>query len=355
MPNGHEISLLLSALLTLGCGGDAVDVGHSQNRGWADAAVENASATIPQTIHESEQGIFGFALDGDTLYALLNHNDTFELVSCKLERCRSARKVLFSGPYPNESNFRSTPLVLSAGWLYWIADDGISACPMTGCAEPRRIPTAINSALAVDAEGGVYWIDHEQASLLRITAELDAPERVREWVTEWADVVGLAVQGEYVYIAERAGSIERFRKDGTGSAEPIATDETLVALTVTADSIYYASQILTGRVVKCPLAGCAAGSDTLIDNQRWPEGVQVEGNEAFWLTNPRFSEGFTHAMLHSCLLPDCTAAQVRVSDLPGTEIVDYQQQGPTFAVNRHAIVWLQPFHESGTSFRRLPR
>lgn len=359
MLNGYEASLLISACLAFGCGGDAVDVGHSQNRGWSDAPVEDASATTPQTIYESERTILGFTLDDNTLYALINHDDTFELVSCQLERCRSDRKVLFRGPYLDESGFRLTPLVLSDGWLYWItaADgvNGIAACPITGCAQLRFIPTAIYGPMAADNDGGIYWVDHEQSSLMRITPDMEAPEPVRGFVTELGETMGVAAHGDYVYVTEHAQTISRFRKDGTGILEPIATDEMLIAFTITADGIYYASQLLTGRVVHCPLAGCATGGDTLVDNQRWPEGIQVEGNEAFWLTNPRFSGRWTEATLHSCLLPDCASVEERVRDLPTSEIVDYQLQGPTFAVNRQAIVWLQPLDQVGTTLRRLSR
>lgn len=159
MLNGHENYLIFSALFALGCGGNAVDVGHSQDRGWADAPAKGASATTPQTIYESDQAFFGFALDANTLYALINHDDAFELVSCELEQCRSERKVLFSGPYGDESGFRSTPLVLSGGWLYWITSEGgvngIAACPTTGCTKPRFVPTTIYSPLAADSEGGI--------------------------------------------------------------------------------------------------------------------------------------------------------------------------------------------------------
>jgi hypothetical protein len=354
----HGIAIFIGGLTGLGCGGNAFDVGHSQNRGWADAPPEDASATTPQTIYESDQEIFGFALDDNTLYALINHDDTFELVSCELERCRSERNVLFSGPYVDESGFHSTPLVLSDGWLYWISSENgatnIAACPTSGCTQPRFAQAAISSGLAADPEDGVYWVDHEQSSLMRFAVDIDAPESVRGIVTELGGTLALAVHGDYVYVADQAETISRFRKDGTGVREPIATDDMLVAFTVAADGVYYSSQLLTGRIARCPLTGCVATGETLVDNQRWPEGVQVEGNEAFWLTNPRFSENLTHATLHSCRLPDCSSVQERVGDLTTTDIVDSSSQGPTFAVSQRAIVWLEPLRD-GTSFRRLPR
>lgn len=356
MLNRRETSLIASALFALGCGGNAVDVGHSQSRGWTDAPAEDASTTTPQTIYQSEELIFGFALDDDTLYALIVHHDTFELVSCPLERCRSARKVLFSGPYP-ETGLSETPLLLSDGWLYWRVNgdfDALAGCPTTGCTQLQVVQTRSNGPLAADSEG-VYWIDREKSSLMRLTAGIETPEPVRDLNAEMGDGASLAARGDYLYVGSNNETIQRFRKDGAGDLELIATDEMVVAFAVTADDIYYSSQLLTGRVVRCPLAGCAANGQTLAANQRWPEEIQVEGNEAFWLTNPHFSQNVTHSTLHSCQLPECASVQERVPDLPGNDIVNYQQQGSTFAVSQRALVWLEPISPNGTNLRRLAR
>lgn len=356
--NAYRALLSLSALLALGCGGDAVDVGNSQHRGWADTPIESASPTAPQAIYESDEAVFGFTLDDNTLYALIHHDVTFELVSCDLDRCRSERTVLFSGPYVDQSGPNYTPLLISRGWLYWITADGdgrIAACPITGCTQPRLVPSKVSSNLAADGEGGVYFIDHEQSSLMHLAADGEAPERVQSFAIGLGYNADIAVQNDYLYVAPDHHTMSRLQIDGAGLVEPIATDEMLAAFTLTADSIYYASQILTGRIVRCPLAGCTQGGDTVVDKQRWPEEVLVEGNEAFWLTNPRFSEPLTHAALQSCVLPDCASVHERVSDLPTTEIVDHQPQSPRFAVNRQSIVWLQSFHMYGSSLRRLAR
>jgi hypothetical protein len=355
--NAYRAFLSLGALLALGCGGDAVDVGHSQNRGWSDAPMEGGSASQP--IYESDEAMFSFALDGDTLHALVHHNDTLELVSCELERCRTKRKVLFSDLYVEETGPNPTALVISGGWLYWIADghqgNGVAACPVAGCMQPRVVPTAIASNLAADSEGGVYWINRDQSALMHLAAEAQAPEHVRSLPIELRYNADIAVHEDYVYVSADNEKMSRFRRDGAGEVEPVATDEMLSSFTLTNDSIYYASQILTGRIVQCPLTGCAEGSDTVVGNQRWPEAIQVDGSEAFWLTNPRFSQKLTHASLQSCLLPDCTVVNERVSDLPATEIVDYQPQSPRFGVNQQSIVWLESFRADGSRLRRLAR
>jgi hypothetical protein len=362
MRNHYEALLLLSALLALGCGGNAVDVGHSQQRGWSDAPAKDAKPAIAQTIYESDEAMFGFTLDDDTLYALIAHNDTFELVSCPLERCRSERSVLYSGPWLDQPSPLSTPLIVSGGWLYWVVanggPNGIAACPKTGCAAPRFVPTQIRSRVTGDTKGGAYWIDNEM-SLMRIAADADAPEPVRVLAGEALDPQHLCVRDDYVYFNDQGGasssSIRRLPVDGSSASELVATDDMITGFAVTADALYYPSQILTGHIIECPLPGCQAGGRTLVANQRWPEGVQVHGNQAFWVNNQRFSERGTLAALATCVLPDCASVKELVLDFPVHGIVDYQHEGAKFAVGSRAVVWLERFHGIGSSLRRLAR
>jgi len=365
MLNRRETPLIFSALVALGCGGNAVDVGHSENQGWADAPADDASATTPQTIYKSEEAIFGFALDDDTLYALIVHDETFELVSCPLERCRSERTLLVSGPWLNESYPTATPLVLSGGWLYWLTansePEGIAACPTTGCQQPTFTPTRIRSRLTGDGDGGAYWFEYG-ASLMRISAGAQTAEIVRDLATEGVAPQDLAVQGDFVYfndVGYATSSIRRIHKDGTSASELLVTDDVIADFSVNADALYYTSQILTGQIVECSIGDCAGSSATLVGNQRWPEGVQVDGAEAFWLNNQRFSQTPTnatlsHATLLSCVLPDCASVEERVRDFP-VEGLRFAYTGPKFAVSRQAVVWLEQFHGIGTSLRRLSR
>jgi len=362
MLNGHEISIFFGALVALGCGGNAVDLGHGENRGWADAPAAGSSATAPQTIYQSEEAIVGFALDDDTLYALVTHGETFELVSCRLERCRSERTILFSGSWLDQPSPLSTPLVLSGGWLYWIVGnggrDGIAACPTTGCGQPSLVPTLVRGGVTGDGEGGAYWFDREGA-LMRIAANSPAAERVRDCAGEIGEPSSGVARGDYLYFSD-VSSVRRIRKDGTRAPELLATDDMIFGLGLAADAVYYASQVLTGRIVQCPVDGCTTGGRTLAANQRWPEGVQINGTEAFWLNNQRFSQAPTnatlsHATLRSCALPDCAAVNDRVSDLLLDGVIRYENAGPKFAVSSRAIVWLEQFHGIGTSLRRLTR
>jgi hypothetical protein len=369
MLKSYEIPLLLSALFAFACGGNAVDVGHSQNPGWVDAPASDApasehSAAAPQVVYQSEAArIFGFALDGTTLYALIDHGRSFELVSCPIEHCRSQRKVLLRSPKLGEEGADRTPLVLTGGWLYWMVANGgpsgVAGCPATGCAEAQLLPTTFGSLLVGD-EDGAYWID-EDKSLLRIAPSAATPERLRSLADEIAEqILGprhLLARGEYMYfsLGYDVSTIHRVHKDGTGASEVLATDEEISGLAVTPDAIYYPTQILTGRIAQCPPDGCTVGARTLAANQRWPKETQIDGSEAFWLSSATFSDNVAYATLSSCELPDCASVKQRASDIPIRDLSDEYSRGPTFAVSPQALVWLAPDGDFGTSFWRSSR
>ena len=217
------------------------------------------------------------------------------------------------------------------------------------------MPTSFRSLLVGDADGA-YWIDDDK-SLLRITPGAQAPELLRELDDEVVEPRHLLARGEYMYfsLGYEGSTIQRIRKDGTGASELVATDEAISGLAVTSDALYYATQILTGRIAACPLDDCKAGAATLASNQRWPKETQIDSNEAFWLSNKTFSGGLALATLSSCELPDCASVKQRASDIPVDDINDEFSRGPTFIVSEEAVVWLARFGLSGTSFWGSPR
>jgi len=362
MLKGHETSLIFCALLALACGGNAVDVGHSESQGWADAPAEGARATTPQVIYEGELSVIDFTIDDTMLYALIEHQGTFELVACPLGRCRSERTTLLSGPLA-QGSWPSPPLVLSQGSLYWLGATGedaesalVVSCSMTGCSEAQLLSTKGDRTLVGTPEGA-YWIDTEKA-LMRMAPNAEAPELVRSLADELIEPQRLSAQGDYLYFSDVPGeSIRRVRKDGTRPTELVVEDDAIGGLSASSDAIYYPSQLLAGRIVQCPGGDCTAGGAILANNQRWPAEVQVQESEAFWLVNTSFSDSGHRSAVSSCSLPDCTSVRDRVSSLvrraPNFSI---RVPGTTFAVNRESVLWVEPFEMSGgNSLQRVSR
>ena len=362
MGKHRNISLYLGALAALGCGGNAVDLGRGQGgQGWVDAPDQEASASIPQTIYDSDEPILGFALDGGTLYAPVDHPPNFELISCPLELCRSQRTTLFSGPKPGENLEQLITLVAAGGRLFWAFDNAnLVACATTGCADLQRVSSAWGRGCLTSDGDALYWVDRDKA-LQRLSLNGDAPEQVRELPGQIVTPDRLVANGGYLYLSDAEAdlhlpSIHRVRKDGTSDAELVVEDDSISGLSAVGDSIYYPSQILSGRIVKCAPDDCAKASITLVDNQRWPSELRVEGDEAFWLTHARFAYHPINSNLSSCRLPDCASVQIRAGDLPQQGAAEYAYLDNSFAVGPQWLVWLEG-HDAhlGARLRRLAR
>jgi hypothetical protein len=364
----RKISLILSALLALGCGGNAVDLGHGRhNQGWSDAPDREASTSTPQTIYDSDLPILGFALDGPTLYALVYRDRTYDLISCPLERCRSQRTTLYS-PKTDEGKVqvnggatlvvagdRGTTLVVAGDRVFWLSGTDLMACPTTGCTEPQRVSSVQGvNGFAADA-AALYWLDGNKA-VQRLQPNTDVPEPVRGPIAEIRDPDYLVVGGDYLYISDPGAdlpNIHRVRKDGTGDAELVVEDEAISGLCAIGDSIYYPSKILLGRCVECAPDDCAKSAVTLANNQRWPMELRVAGDEAFWLTKTPTSDHPSHSSISSCRLPECSSVDIRVADFYAS---DYQYH-PHFAVGPGSLIWLEPrlAAQIGSSLRRIAR
>jgi hypothetical protein len=359
----RKISVILSALVALGCGGNAVDLGHGRDgQGWSDTTAPEGSSSTPQTIYDSDLPILGFALDGPTLYALVYHAPTFDLVSCPLERCRSERTTLYSSPKMGDDYYERNPvfdttLVVAGNRVFWLSSAGLVACPKTGCTEPQRLSAIqCNDCFAADGDT-LYWLD--DTAVQRLQPNTTLPEQVRGPMAEVLNPDHLVVGGDYLYISDPGAdspSIRRVRKDGTGDVQLVVEDDAISGLSAIGDSIYYPSKILSGRIVECTADDCAKSAVTRANNQRWPMELRVAGDEAFWLTQAHMSDFPTNSNVASCRLPDCNPVQIRVADFPLEYSANDPQYHPHLAVGAESIVWLEArLDEVGSSLRGLAR
>jgi hypothetical protein len=328
-------------------------------------------ATTPQTVYEGEERLFGWTLEEATLYALLEHGTSFELVSCPLDRCRSERSVLYRGPKLAAEGSSGSELVLVDGWLYWsVKSDevdslpgGVLGCPVGGCEKPSLVVSEFYNGggdLAASSPY-VYWSDtrthvdttskRRERSLWRLRSGEETAELVQAMEVE--ETARLAVREEHAYFTDQAGTtVSRVRVDGSGEVEVVAADNRINGLAVARDGLYYSTQILTGQIVQCPLSGCTAPASVLVANQRWPSAVGITDDEAFWLVGRGLSSAST-ASLESCKLPACAPVTERARDFP-SNLATLDNRRP-FAVNRDSVVWMETFHNVGCALRRLAR
>jgi hypothetical protein len=360
----RKISLILGALVALDCGGNAVDLGHGRDgHGWSDTTDQEASSSTPQTIYDNDLPILGFALDGPTLYALVYHAPTFDLISCPLERCRSQRTTLYSSRKMDDDYYQNNPifdttLVVAGDRVFWLSGAGLVACPKTGCTEPQRLSsTQCNDCFAADGDT-LYWLDRDKA-VQRLKPNTDVPEQVRGPMAEVLNPDHLVVGGDYLYISDPGTdlpSIRRVRKDGTGEVELVVDDDAISGLSAVGDSIYYPSKILSGRIVECAADDCAKSAVTRANHQRWPMELRVAGDEAFWLIQASMSDYPSNSSIASCRLPDCNPVEIRVADFPLENSTNDPQYHPHLAVGPESIVWLEArLQEVGSSLRWIAR
>jgi hypothetical protein len=360
----RKIALVFGALVALGCGGNAVDLGHGRDgQGWSDTAASEAPRSTPQTIYDGDLPILGFALDGPTLYALVYHAPTFDLISCPLEHCRSQRTTLYRSPKMDDDYYLDnfvigTTLVVAGDRLFWLNSTGIVACPKTGCTEPQLVSSVqCFDCFAADGDT-LYWLDRDKA-VQRLKPNTDVPEQVHEPMAEILDPDHLVVGGDYLYISDPGTdlpSIRRVRKDGTGEVELVVEDQAISGLSAVGNSIYYPSKILSGRVVECAADDCAKSAVTRANNQRWPMEVRVAGDEAFWLTKTRVPDHPSNSSVSSCRLPDCSSVEIRVADFALEPFANPPEDHPYLAVGPDSLLWLEArLDQVGASLRRLAR
>lgn len=345
-------------LAALGCS-EPRDLGA--NSGWVDVPEEAAEPGAPETIYENAQEhIFGLTLEGETVYALVEHNGGFQLVSCPVERCRSERRVLYEGSKLAGEGRLELTLVHAGGFLAWSVTHpylaGIALCPVTGCEELTFIEARGNvgiDGLAGDEEA-LYWT--EGTALWSLEWGQSTPHLVRELPSF---IVGALVShDEFLYYASRG--VERVHKSGDAEPELLAEDAQIHGLTAGVDALFYTTETLAGRIVRCPWSAASCDVSSLVSGQRYPSTVAQGADQLYWVTFPGLGALTARGAISSCSLPDCVDTEARVLDLPSPIGPRGDATVPLVAGSR-SLMWLEDItgkdgsSESGSALRRLVR
>lgn len=151
----------------------------------ADSCSQGTVKTVTKVV--SPRAGFGIG-DGKVFWADFKK----ELRYCPLAPlpCASPTKL---GPGSND------PFILG-GVAYWIYEQNVVACPLTGCENfPRKIGTSSFPRLVAVDDRDVYWRDGVDHTVVRcpITGCQGAPEEIAAAVD--GGTLGLALDAEYVY------------------------------------------------------------------------------------------------------------------------------------------------------------
>jgi hypothetical protein len=358
MEPGKYLSSL--SLLALACGGHAVDLGHD-DQGWSDVpepSSADSADVVPQTIYQADQRVLSFTIDETTLYALVAHTDSFELVSCPIEACRSQRTTLYRGPaLVYQANY-SAALMVVAGSLVWLMDDRsveshhhIASCPTSGC-EELVLVSASAQALAADQEH-VYWID-AQRYVMRLAPGASEPELVRDLNPELYALQPRAAVGDDAFYYNQNQEFYAVRKDGTSGPQLVVKDRHIADFAASGAELFYSTRLLTGRINRCQAAACTDTRQAIAKSQSWPLEVHVANDEAFWLNQLPVLADKNHASLASCVLPGCENVRQWGIEFE-TNHYSPLQTPFSFALNRRYVVWVERFRDLGSGLRRVSR
>lgn len=345
------LRLLATLALSVGCGGNAIDLGHGDD--WADLPAADENEAAPQTLYRSGEQVFGFTADDTTLYALVTRDSVtlsaaaFELVSCPIAACKSQRKTLYSGPLLWDL-WSGSSLTLIDGSLLWLfPSKGIASCSVHGCSEIAFVP-ADTEAIAGDDEH-VYWLEANSA-LMRLAPARGEPERVRSFPSlDVGLVTEVSAHGSFVhFVTGDRSTIYRIPKDGTRDPAPVVMEENVASVDVSGDELYYSSSILAGHIARCNVNDCEASAVTLVEQQRWPDTIRVDHGEIFWLVERPQADRSETVSLASCELPDCKS----VKSWPFATTL----RAPSdLLVNLNYVIWIADYLEFGTALKLVPR
>ena len=368
---------LLIAFTLLSACAKTVDLGQDQSETWRDAPAVGADRTLPQTVYQGGVRVVAFTVDETNLYALLedfSENDRqLRLVSCPADHCQTQRTTLFSASMEGDVALVSqTELLLAKGKLYWLSGygdpaSGIARCSTAGCsAGPQDlVETAGPRLMAIATDGDfVYWLDNE-AVMRRAADGTGESESLYRW-----DIPGpipMASQiiefGDYLYLSGdlNAGgdsAVFRIRKDGRGTPELIAHGVNIAGLALSSSGVYFTTAVLTGKVLHCPLSGCASAPEEVVTNQRWPNGIRIANDAAYFVTGPPTPAGYPDERLDTLLtsqLTERSSPRVVADDLEFGGSDFYSSSVADFALNQNSVFWRESTPSRTFSIKRLPR
>ena len=279
-----------TALALTACGGEANLGEDAAGEVWSNATPGAAPDTLA-ILYRGERSVQTFTVHEGTLYALLGTRDgeepSFELIACSIDDCADQRRVLWRGRSWTDS-FGS--LVVEPPEIFWVdnADHEVVGCRIDDC---EKGPRSLGSALwpmQIDADPDfVYWLD-EQQRLVRCPhggcGTRDASEPIDPNAIPSSGQVMEFVDSVY---RSRDRSRKIARVDKAGAPEELLYESVLPlsSFDVSANGVYFATNVLTGEVIRCPLSGACGAGEVLASGQGWPTVVRVASGAVFWFSS----------------------------------------------------------------------
>lgn len=237
------------------------------------SVTQNFVRLPPSTI--SPLGPFGLAVDTNYIYISWANS----IARANLDGSDLRPDFIAGASSPNG-------VCVNGSHIYWCnqAATTIGRANLDGSSINQNFITGLTQGpqcLAIDSNY-LYWTNTTNGNLTR--ANLDGTGVNQAWVTGLAAVVGITVDGTYVYAGVQAGFIARANVDGSSLAAtwlPIASG--IEAMTADAEYIYW------NAIFSPPVGVSRASKDGtqlwqfLVDTEAYyPEGIAVDAEHIYW-------------------------------------------------------------------------
>jgi hypothetical protein len=302
----------VGALALTACGGEA-NLGDDAAGAWSNPSEDAASRTEATTLYRGGRLVEAIAIHEGTLYArlgarLAGQSPSTEILSCPVDDCANRRRTLWIHSDSPEHRGSVGPLAVSSQRLFWIFGDQLMSCPIEACQDNARSIGSVGYSMEIGADSDfVYWLD-EQQRLVRCphggcaTGDVVDPSTPSLW-GNGGQVVPFA---DSIYASDDAARrIVRWEKAAQGDPEVLYESAfPLSEFDVRDDGVYFATSVLTGTVVRCPLSGACGSGEVLVRAQRWPTVVRVTSSDVVWVNSSPEAAAFMR------LAPGSEAAEI---------------------------------------------
>jgi hypothetical protein len=294
------------------------------------------SASGPSVLVSGQQTPIGIVVDETNVYWMNlaapgeASASTSQLMKCAKAGCGNAPTALASGAWN-----RTTRLALSNGTIYWATDNLVLACPTSGC--PGG-PTVISSAplqpsdIAVGPQG-IYLGDSIQQALLMYPLTGSMNPTVL-WSASTAPTA-VAVGGTTVYFAIAGVSL---LSCGATACSPIVVGGMPTAIEAEGNDVFIGTQASQspGALGWCPQAGCSSGLTFLTTRLGYCAGIAADATNVYFTDQGASDSDGGPPFVGSGRVAKCPIAGCQGKPTPLAGFVTFPQQ---IAVDSTTVYW----------------
>jgi hypothetical protein len=306
--------------------------------GTGDASFDVHAPLAAAVLVSGQQTPVGIALDDLNVYWMnlgtySGSSGTYsgaQLMKCAKAGCGNAPTVLASGSWN-----RTTRLAVASGHVYWATQNLLLSCPTDGCAASG--PTTLWASplaptdIAVD-EATVYFGDSIGNRLMTCPIGGCSGSPAVLWSSS-EPPTAIALDGATVYFATVGISLLSCAASGCA---PVIVGGTPTAIAVAGTSICLGTRTAgsPGAIASCPATHCSAGLTLLTSRVSYCQGIAADATEVYF-TDLGIADG-GGAPSGTGRVSKCPIAGCDAGPTPVAGFVSFPQQ---IAVDDTTVYW----------------